>query len=159
MSFCGYEDIYDFCRNTKYNYYFAEINNISGSWVVNNARLAPVLREDETTEEIIRLDADSSISTLSPCDQYDSGDIISDWECYLLWRDNNTPLDPPALVYQNAQKQLVEQEYTNIISAGYALSINNNTVAIPRDPASQANITNSLLQSILEDKDPAEFKF
>lgn len=154
MSFCGYEDIYDFCRNTKYNYYFAEINSISGSWVVNNSRLAPVLREDEITEEIIRLDADSNTSTLSPCDQYDSGDIISDWECYLLWRDNNTPLDPPAFVYQNAQKQLIEQEYTNIISAGYSLSINNNAVAIPRDPTSQANITNALVQSILEDKDP-----
>lgn len=154
MTFCGYDDIYDFCRNTNYNYYFAEVQNISGTWLINTDRFAPVLREDQNTEEIIRLDANSDISSLSPCDQYDSGDMITDWDCYLLWRDNNTPLDPPASVYQEAQKQTIEQEYTQIINQGYTLSVNDNTVSLPRDPVSQTNIINSLVQSLLEDKDP-----
>jgi hypothetical protein len=154
MTFCGYEDIYDFCRKTKYNYYFAEISNVSGSWVTNTSRLAPVLRQDDSTGETIRLDPTNNNSTLLPCDQYDSGDLISDWDCYLLWRDNNTPFDPPSSVYQAAQKLKIEQDYTNIINQGYSLAVNNNTISLPRDPASQINITNALVQSILEDKDP-----
>lgn len=153
MTFCGYTDIYDYCRSNEYIYYYGAVVSISGNLVPNKDYAAPIIRELLVDGSKIVITPNTQ-SSPEPCDQYDSGDILSDWECYQIWKNDNETLDPPLSVYQEYAKTAVENTFNEIMSQGYSLTINNNSIILPRDTESQNNIINALMQSILSDTDP-----
>lgn len=153
MTFCGYNDIYDFCRSNKYEYRYGRVVKVSGNIIPDTSDDAPIIRFDTSSSAITTI-TNSISSNPEPCSQYDSGDIISDWECYQEWKNYNATLDAPLNVYKDFKRQEIETSYSEKISAGYSLTLNSNTVALPRDPESQQNILSTLVQSIIEDKDP-----
>lgn len=153
MVFCGYNNIHDFCTNGPYRYYYSKVKSVSGNLVPDKDYYSPVLRQNKFTGEILQISSSSS-SSLIPCNQYDTGDILSDWDCYQIWKEANITLDPPDYIFKQYQQSESENEYNKILSAGYTLNINNNTIQLPRDTNSQNNILNSLVQSIIKETDP-----
>lgn len=153
MVFCGYNNIHDFCTNGPYKYYYSKVKSISGNLIPDKDYYAPVLRENIFTGETTNVSS-STNSSLIPCSQYDTGDILSDWDCYQIWKETNTTLDPPDYIFQQYQQSESENIYNKTISAGYTLTINSNTIQLPRDTNSQNNILNSLVQSIISETDP-----
>lgn len=153
MTFCGYTDIYDYCRSNEYTYYYGEVIALSGNLVPNKDYSAPIIREFLGDGSKIIITPDTQTSP-EPCDQYDSGDILSDWECYQIWKNDNETQDPPLSVYQDYARASVENTFNEIMSQGYTLTINDNIITIPRDTESQNNIINALMQSIISNTDP-----
>lgn len=153
MTFCNYNDIYDFCRSQEYEYRYGSVIEVNGSIVPDKSYDAPVIRTKLSDNTSITIRPDSTTSP-SPCSQYDSGDIISDWECYQVWKNDNETLDPPEEVYQEFKIAKINDSYSNVMSKGYTINVGNEQISLPRDQESQTNILNALVQSIVDDTDP-----
>jgi hypothetical protein len=121
---CGYENIYDLCNNQYYYQYSSFINN--GKYVIVNSDInAPVIRTDKVTGQKLLLTS-TDLIPIDTCDNITESDIISVWDCYLIYRQNEKPIDNPSLnEYKNAQKQYINDQYNNLLNNGILITINN----------------------------------
>lgn len=155
MSFCNFESVEDYCEQTKdYNYYYNNIIESAGKLVAQKAANAPVLRVNLFTDERKVLTAEDNESALVPCYQGDSGNILSDWECYSIWRQRNHTLEPLPEVWSEAQRIYIEKDYQKKIDKGYSIDINQHSVVLPRDKDSQLQILATLVNAIISNTDP-----
>jgi len=121
---CGYENIYDLCNN-QYSYQYSSFIK-NGKYVIVDSDInAPVIRTDKVTGQKFALTSTDLIS-INTCDNITESDIISAWDCYLIYRQNEKPIDNPSLNdYQNAQKQYINDQYNNLLNNGILITINN----------------------------------
>jgi hypothetical protein len=155
MSFCNFESVEDYCEQTKdYNYYYNNIIESAGKLVAQKAANAPVLRVNLFTDERKVLTAEDNESALVPCYQGDTGNILSDWECYSIWRQRNHTLEPLPEVWSEAQRVYIEKDYQKKIDKGYSIDINQHSVVLPRDKDSQLQILATLVNAIISNTDP-----
>ena len=155
MGFCNFESIEDYCEQTSdFNYYYNNIIQSQGKLVALKTANAPVLRVNLFTEERKVLTSEDNDSALVPCYQTDSGNILSDWECYSIWRRNNLTLDPLPEIWAEAQRIYIEKNYQQKIAAGYSIDINQHSVTLPRDKDSQLQILSTLVNAIVSNIDP-----
>jgi len=155
MTFCGFDNVYDYCEYTQdYNYYYTRIIESNGKLVVDKSYSSPILRVNTETQEESIITFDGIESALLPCDQFDGGDLLSDWECYLVWKNTHTTLDPSQEVWVEARANIVKQQYDREIANGYKITLNNGDVFLPRDKDSQLKILSTLVNSIVSDTDP-----
>ena len=69
------------------------------------------MRVNLFTDERKVLTAEDNESALVPCYQGDTGNILSDWECYSIWRQRNHTLEPLPEVWSEAQRVYIEKDY------------------------------------------------
>lgn len=155
MTFCNYNDIEDYCKFTnQYMYYYTEVIESNGKLVVNTSISSPVRRLNLYTQQSDIITYQDNSSDIVPCNQTDSGDILSDWECYVIWKQTNTTLDPEDDVWTEAKSKLIENEYNQKIKEGYQVTVNGNNVSLPRDKDSQLKILSTLVNSTISQIDP-----
>ena len=121
---CGYENIYDLCNN-QYSYQYSSFTK-NGKYVIVDSDInAPVIRTDKVTGQKFLLTSTDLVS-IDTCDNITESDIISAWDCYLIYRQNEQPIDNPSLNdYKNAQKQYIIDQYNNLLNNGILITIDN----------------------------------
>lgn len=145
---CNYQNINDYCLN-KFTYQYADVPTATSGDLITS-----VIRTDKDTGEVITIGPNSDLYIL-PCNNNDVVEVISAWECYQIFINNNLIKKADNSIVKNKKIQEVTNNYDLNAQDNIVINIDNfNSILLDSSTENQVHLGNIFcLANILYNED------
>jgi hypothetical protein len=146
---CGYQNINDYCLN-KFTYQYASIPTATSGDLITS-----VIRTDKDSGEVITISPNTDLYVL-PCDNNDLVEVISVWECYQIFVNNNNLVSKvDTSIVKNNKQEEITNNYDLNLQDSISINLDNfNTIMLDSSTENQIHLGNIFcLANILYNED------
>jgi hypothetical protein len=146
---CGYQNINDYCLN-KFTYQYASIPTATSGDLTTS-----VIRTDKDSGEVVTIGPNTDLYVL-PCDNNDLVEVISAWECYQIFVNNNNLVSKvDTSIVQNNKQTEITNNYDLNLQDSISINLDNfNTIMLDSSTENQIHLGNIFcLANILYNED------